>query len=73
MLAAFMVIVFLGLGFVLFFTDVYLETIPRPNRYYVGAVLVIWSIFRGYFAWRRYKLSQQEDEYDEDELDQHRR
>lgn len=57
-----MLVVYLGLGYFFIGTDALLYKFPRPNRTYIGLVLVGWALFRGFMIWQRYKRMQREDE-----------
>lgn len=66
LLSATMVIVFLGLGCLLVFTEVELESIPRPNRTYMGYVLCGWALFRGIsVVMKLRRIQQQQDDEQE--------
>lgn len=60
-----MVPVFLGLGCLFLFTDVWIEKVSSPNRIYVGLVLIGWGLFRGLTAYMRYKQTRREEEDDQ--------
>jgi hypothetical protein len=60
--SASMVIIFLGLGCFFIFTDVAIDTVPRPRREYVGYVLGGWALFRGVSVWMRFRRAQQEEQ-----------
>lgn len=59
-----MVVAFLSLGLLFLFTELFIETIPAPNRYFVGGVLIVWAILRGWLAWEREKRRRLEDDED---------
>src|SRR4051812_47756440 len=50
-----MLLVFLGLGFLFLFTNTMIDRFPKPNRTYIGFVLVGWAVFRGISVWLRFK------------------
>ncbi|MBI3511652.1 MAG: hypothetical protein HY064_13405 [Bacteroidetes bacterium] len=59
-----MVFIFLGLGYLFLATNVMPDRFPKPNRIYIGLVLVVWALFRGVTVWLKYKreLKDEEDE-----------
>lgn len=68
-----MVVAFLSLGFVFLFTELLIETVPAPNRYFVGGVLILWSVLRAWLAWEREKRRRLEDDHEEHDSDNYRR
>lgn len=60
-----MLLVFLGLGYFFLGTDLKIEEFPRPNRTYIGWLLVGWAVFRGFMIWQRYKRMKQEEDEDQ--------
>ncbi|TND10668.1 MAG: hypothetical protein FD123_310 [Bacteroidetes bacterium] len=65
-LAALVVFTFLGLGFLLVFTDAFIDNIKHPNRIYVGVGLMVWSVMRAWLAWRKYKRDNENREHEEE-------
>gem|GEM_PF-1453105 len=63
-LSASMVIIFLGLGCLFLFTNVYIEEYPRPTRTYIGGVLAGWAAFRGITVWMKYRNLRREEQDD---------
>ncbi|CAN5789408.1 hypothetical protein BH11BAC7_BH11BAC7_01750 [soil metagenome] len=61
-IASMMLVVYLGLGYLFIATPMWTDRFPRPNRIYIGLVLVGWAIFRGFMVWQRYKRMKQDDE-----------
>lgn len=61
-LSASMVIIFLGLGCVFIFTDIWIQEYPRPFRNYIGYVLSGWALFRGFTVWVKYKNIRREED-----------
>lgn len=57
-----MVIIFLSLGCLFVFTDVYIDDYPRPYRNYIGYVLGGWALFRGFSVWLKYRNAQRNEE-----------
>jgi hypothetical protein len=57
-----MLVVYLGLGYLFIGTHMMIDRFPKPNRIYIGLVLVGWAVFRGFMVWQRYKRMQREDE-----------
>lgn len=57
-----MLVIYLGLGYFFLGTDLMIDKFPRPNRTYIGLVLVGWGLFRGFMIWQRYKRMKQDDE-----------
>jgi hypothetical protein len=57
-----MLMVFLGLGYFFLGTNMMIREFPRPNRTYIGLLLVGWAIFRGFMVWQRYKRTKQDDD-----------
>lgn len=57
-----MLMVFLGLGFLFLGTTTWIDRFPKPNRIYIGLLLIAWAIFRGIMVWQRYKRMKREDE-----------
>lgn len=68
-----MVVAFLSLGFVFLFTELMIDTVPAPNRYFVGGVLILWSVLRAWLAWEREKRRRQEEDNEEHHPDNYRR
>jgi hypothetical protein len=64
LLSASMVIIFLSLGCLFVFTDVYIDEYPRPYRNYIGYVLGGWALFRGVSVFMKLRANQrnQDDE-----------
>jgi hypothetical protein len=62
-LSLMMLAVFLGLGYFFLGTNMMIKEFPRPNRTYIGLLLVAWAIFRGFMFWQRYKrMNEDEDQ-----------
>jgi len=57
-----MLLIFLGLGYLFIGTNIWIDRYPKPNRVYIGLVLVGWSIFRGITVWMKYKRMKNENE-----------
>lgn len=57
-----MVIIFLSLGCLFVFTDVYIDKYPRPFRDYIGYVLGGWALFRGFSVWMKYRSAQRHED-----------
>jgi hypothetical protein len=58
-----MVVIFLFLGYVLIGTNFLADRLPpRPNRTYVGILLLVWAVFRAITVWMRYQKWKQENE-----------
>jgi uncharacterized membrane protein YidH (DUF202 family) len=68
-----MVVAFLSLGFAFLLTDLFIETVPAPNRYYVGSVLILWSVLRAWLAWQKEKRLRQEEDNEENHPHNRRR
>lgn len=60
-----MVIIFLSLGCLFLFTDVYIDEYPRPFRNYIGYVLGGWALFRAVSVVMKFR-SIQRNQDDED-------
>lgn len=64
-----MVPVYLGAGYLFIGTNLMIDRIPAPRRYYVGLVFVGWAIFRGITVYLRYKqMKREEQENDGDQF-----
>ncbi|HLG02146.1 MAG TPA: hypothetical protein VI731_01035 [Bacteroidia bacterium] len=59
-----MVIVFLSLGFVFLFSDIWIDRYQKPLRNYMGGVLVAWAVYRSITVWLRYKRIKREEKND---------
>jgi hypothetical protein len=57
-----MMTVYLSLGYLFLGTSMWIDRFPKPNRTYIGLVLVGWALFRGFMVWQRYKRMQNDDE-----------
>jgi hypothetical protein len=59
-----MVLIFLGLGCVFIFTDIWIDRYPRPTRTYIGCVLAGWAVFRAITVWMKFRniKKQEQDE-----------
>jgi hypothetical protein len=57
-----MLLIFLGLGFLFIATNIWIDRYPKPNRIYIGLVLVGWALFRGITIWLRFKRMKNEHE-----------
>lgn len=62
LLSASMVLIFLGLGCMFFFTDFYEDAVQGPMRKYVAFVLWGWGIFRGVSVVMKYRNLRRDDE-----------
>lgn len=60
-----MVIVFLSLGCLFVFTDVYIDDYPRPFRNYIGYVLGGWALFRGVSVYMKFRANQRNHDDEE--------
>lgn len=60
-----MLMVFLGLGYFFLGTNMMIDKFPKPNRTYIGLLLVGWALFRGFMVYQRYKRMQQQDDEDQ--------
>lgn len=60
-----MVLVFLGLGCVFVFTDLWIEKYPRPTRNYIGYVLAGWGVFRAISVVMKYRNLKRDDDNEE--------
>lgn len=63
-----MVPIYLGAGYLFMATDLWLDEVPRPRRYYVGGVLFAWAAFRGLTIWLRYRQVKREQEEEDEDL-----
>ncbi len=61
-ISASMLLVFLALGYLFLATPFLIDRFPKPNRIYIGLLLVGWAVFRGIMVWQRYKRMKREDE-----------
>jgi cytochrome c biogenesis protein CcdA len=57
-----MALIFLGLGYFFIFTNIWIESYPRPSRTYIGLILCLWAVFRGISVWLKYKRMNEENE-----------
>jgi hypothetical protein len=57
-----MAVLFVGLGCLLVFTTINIEDYPRPQRYWLGGILLLWAAFRGATVYLRWKKLKQHDE-----------
>lgn len=58
---ALMSILILVMGIGLLATNALYETIPPPNRMYIGIIFIIYSIFRGVRVYQQYKRLKQNE------------
>lgn len=67
LLSATMVIIFLSLGCLFVFTDVYIADYPKPTRNYIGYVLGGWALFRGVSVWMKFRNMQRNQQHDDEQ------
>jgi len=56
-----MAALFIGCGFVFLCTNVLIEKLPTPNRYYFGIVFIVYGGFRAVRQYNRYKKMKLEE------------
>ncbi|MGL4596786.1 MAG: hypothetical protein ACRCYO_04625 [Bacteroidia bacterium] len=64
-----MAALFLASGLLFLCTNMLMDRFPKPNRLWLGGVLILWAFFRAftaYNAWQRMKLEEREENRPED-------
>ncbi len=59
----FMVIILGTFCFIFFFTDLFIERIPRPNRTYMAWVFLIYTAFRAMRLYQQYSVIKRENKH----------
>ncbi len=57
-----MVALFLALGIVFFFTDILIDSVPKPNRTYLALVFFVYVIIRSIRLYQQYAKLKREEE-----------
>jgi hypothetical protein len=61
-----MMLVFLSLGMLFLCTSAFREHFPTPRRYWIGGVLILWSLFRAYTSYNAWKDQKSVELMDDD-------
>lgn len=59
-----MLLAYFGLGYLFVGTDFAIGKWPKPNRIYIGLVIIGWGVFRAFMIWQKYKRMKNDNEYE---------